>query len=57
LVHLEANYGWLKAAGTVLIEPAASHLSETPVLVLLGWYRILEHGGRAFRLSDFIDFA
>jgi len=57
LVHLESDYGWLKATGTVLIEPAASNLSETSVLVLLGWYRILEHGGRVFRLSDFIDFA
>jgi hypothetical protein len=57
LVHFEAGYGWLKAIGTVRITPRATTLTETPLLVLLGWYRILERGGRIFRLADLFDLA
>lgn len=41
LVRLRHRFAWLRAAATIVIEPAAAETPEAPLLALLGWYLML----------------
>ncbi len=41
LVRLRHRFAWLRAAATIVIEPAAAEAPEAPLLALLGWYLML----------------